>query len=270
VVVFFSRSYFTHWNHNYPWDFPRPVFKVITIQQTGAILQEGEWLFLIEEFNKKLKPFISVIHNLKNILLFRRGILKKILFKCVILASVFMMVIGCSNSGVPSVKGNAKSKTTSTSKENGKVSTTEKDYEKTIQTFLKLELTGPNKEFKKALEQVDTTGNPTLLNAYNKKYYQPLLAKDYYQDFINAKYEIFWLMAAYKEGYQLKAKNIEIKKGDGSYDWKAKVEYTKDGKTQTSTINGLINLNENGRIIYVRFTPDDDGIWKLWKDYNQP
>jgi hypothetical protein len=217
-----------------------------------------------------LKPFITVILNLKNILLFRRGILKKILFKCVILAAIFLIVVGCSNSGASTVKGNAKSKTTGTSKENGKGSNTEKDYEKTIQTFLKLELTGPNKEFKKALVQVDTTGNSTLLDAYNKKYYQPLLAKDYYQDFVNAKYEIFWLMPAYKEGYQLKAKNIEIKKGDGSYDWKAKVEYTKDGKIQTSTINGLINLNDNGRIIYVRFIEGDDGIWKLWKDFNRP
>lgn len=179
-----------------------------------------------------------------------------------------MIVAGCSNSVTTSVKGNVKSNTTSTSKDNGKGSATEKENEKTIQTFLKLELTGPNKELKKALEQIPT--DQSLLDAYNKKYYLPFLAKDYYQDFINSKNELFWLEPAYSEGYQLRPTSIEIKKGDGSYDWKVKVEYAKDGKTQTSTINGQINLNEDGRIVYVRFIEDDNGLWKLWKGFNQP
>lgn len=163
------------------------------------------------------------------------------------LAAVFMIVASCSNSGTTSVKGNTN--------------------ENTIRMFLNLELTGPNKEFEKALEQMNTTGNSTLLDAYNKKYYKSLLAKDYYQNFINSKNELFWLQPAYKKGYQLKPTNIEIKKGDGSYNWKAKVEYAKNGKTQTSTINGQINLNEDGRIIYVKFIEDDNG---LWKGFNQP
>jgi hypothetical protein len=62
--------------------------------------------------------------------------MKKILFKCLILASVFMIIVGCSNSSVSTVKGNTKNKTTSIEKEN----------EKTIQTFLKVEITGPNEE----------------------------------------------------------------------------------------------------------------------------
>jgi hypothetical protein len=177
--------------------------------------------------------------------------LKKILFKCFMLATVFMIVAGCSNSGTTSVKGNTN--------------------ENTIRMFLNLELIGgPNKEFEKAFEQVDTTGNSTLLDAYNKKYYQSLLAKSYYQDFINTKYELFWLQPALKEGYQLKPTSIEIKNEKGYYDCNVKVDYTKDGKTQTSTINGHIQLNEKGKITSVRFIEGDNGLWKLWKGFNQP
>jgi serine protease inhibitor len=128
----------------------------------------------------------------------------------------------------------------------------------------------PTKSKKAFVLKPNQGPNFTLMNAYNKKYFEPLLSKDYYQEFINDKYNVFWLQPAYKEGYQLKPTNIEIKKEKGYYDCKAKVDYTKDGKTQTSTINGHIQLNENGRITSVRFIEDDSGIWKLWKGYNQP
>jgi hypothetical protein len=197
--------------------------------------------------------------------------MKKILFKCVILAAVFMMVAGCSNSGTTLVKGNAKSKTTNTSKENGKGSTAEIENEKTIQTFLKVEITGPNEEFKKAFDLKPNQGpNFALINAYDKKYFEPLLSKDYYKEFINARYEVFWLQPAYKEGYQFEVKNIKIKKQKDDYSWAAEVDYTKDGKTKTSTVNGLINLDKNGKIIYARFIPSDNGIWKILMDHYQP
>jgi len=197
--------------------------------------------------------------------------MKKVLFKCVILASVFMMIAGCSNSGTTSVKGNAKSKTISTSKENAKGSTTEKENEKTIQTFLKSEITGPNEEFKKAFDQKTNQGpNFTLINAYNKKYYGPLLSKDYYQEFINDRFEELFLGAAYEQGYQFKVKNIKIKKQKDDYSWTADVDYTKDGITKTSTDNGIISLNDNGKIVYVRFIDTDEEMLKILTGGSQP
>ena len=181
-----------------------------------------------------------------------------------------MMVSGCSNSGT-TANGNAKSKSTNISKENGKDLTTEKEYKKTIQTFLKVEITGPNEEFKKAFDIKPNQGlNFDLIDAYNNKYFEPLLSKDYYKAFINGRYESMWLQPAYEKGYQFNVKNIKIKKEKDDYSWTADVDYTKDGKTNTSSINGLIDLNENGKITYVKFIDGDNGIWKLWKDNNQP
>ncbi|HET6872755.1 MAG TPA: hypothetical protein VFH42_07170, partial [Sporolactobacillaceae bacterium] len=177
----------------------------------------------------------------------------------------------CSNPGVSTVNGNTKSKTTSTTKENGKASTAEKENEKTIQTFLKVEITGPNDEFKKAYELKPNQGpNYSLMKAYSKKYFEPLLSKDYYKRFINDHYEMFWLMPAYQEGYQFKVKNIKLKKQKDEYNWTAEVDYTKDGITKTSTVNGLIDLDETGKIAYVRFLQSDNGIWKVVMDYYQP
>jgi hypothetical protein len=192
--------------------------------------------------------------------------MKKVLFKCVILAAAFMMVVGCSNSKTTSVNGNAKSKTTNTSKENGNVSTAEKENEKTIQTFVKLELTGPNEEYKKAFKLLKDGGlNPSLRSAYDKKYYKPLMSESYYEKFTSELSEEYFLEAAYLEGYQFKVKTIRIKKEKDYYSWAADVDYTKNGKTKTSTVNGWITFNE-GKIIYVRFFKGDDGIWKIERD----
>lgn len=182
-----------------------------------------------------------------------------------------MIVVGCSNPGASTVNGNAKRKTTNTSKENGNASPAEKANEKIIQTFLKVEITGPSGEFKKAFDLKSNQGpNFTLMNAYNKKYYGPLLSKDYYKEFINDRYETFWLMPAFQEGYQFKVKTIKIKKQKDDYHWAAEVDYTKDGKTKTSTVNGLIDLDETGKIVYVRFLSSGNGIWKVVMNYYQP
>lgn len=197
--------------------------------------------------------------------------MKKILFKCYIVASAFMIVVGCSNPGTSPVNGKARSKTTNTSKEKAIGSTAEKENEKTIQTFLKVEITGPNDEFKKAFDLKPNQGpNFTLINAYNKKYFEPLLSKDYYKEFIKDRYQTFWLRPAYEEGYQFKVKTIKLKKQKDDYHWTAEVDYTKDGKTKTSTVNGLIDLDETGKIAYVRFLQSDNGIWKVMMDYYQP
>ncbi len=189
--------------------------------------------------------------------------MKNILFKCIIFAAIFMMVAGC-NSGTTSENGNAKSKTTSTSKKNGNDLTTEKENEKTIQTFLKVEITGPNDEFKKAFELKPNQGpNFALINAYNKKYFEPLLSKNYYKEFINKGYEELFLTPAYKKVYQFKVKNIKIKNEKDYYSWTAEVDYTKDGKTNTSTTYGHIDLNENSKITYVRFIDGDNGLMKI-------
>lgn len=190
--------------------------------------------------------------------------MKKILLKYVILAAVFMVIVGCSNSGTTSVNGNVKNNTTSTSKKNSKDLTAEKENEKTVQTFLKVEITGPNEEFKKAFDlKSSQEPNFALINAYNKKYFEPLLSKDYYKDFINERYEELWLKPAYVKGYQFKVKNINIKKEKGYYSWTAEVDYIKDGKTKTSSIYGDINLNENRKITNVRFIDGDNGIMSI-------
>jgi hypothetical protein len=148
---------------------------------------------------------------------------------------------------------------------------TESNNVKTIQTFLKVEITGPNEEFKKAFDQTSNQGPDfALMNAYNKKYYSPLLSKDYYQQFINDRYETMFLEPAYEQGYQFKVKNIEIKKQKDDYNWSADVDYTKDGKTKTSTVNGIISLNDNGKIIYIRFIDGDNGIMKILTGGSQP
>ncbi len=78
---------------------------------------------------------------------------------------------------------------------------------------MNVEITGPNEEFKKAFDLKSNQGpNFALIDAYNSKYFEPLLSKDYYKEFINDRYESMWLQPAYKKGYQFKVKNINIKK----------------------------------------------------------
>jgi hypothetical protein len=219
-----------------------------------------------------MKPYIKIKRLIKEHSFSLGGmILKKILFRCAVLAVVFMIVVGCSNPAASTVNGNDKSKATSTSKENSNGLTTEKRNQETIQKFLKVEITGPNEEFKKAFDLKSNQGpNFALINAYNKKYYGPLLSKDYFKDFINDRYEVMWLQPAYIEGYQFEVKNIKIKKEKGYYSWTADVDYTKDGKTKTSMINGHIQLDENGKISYVMFIDGDEGIMKILHNTSQP
>lgn len=159
--------------------------------------------------------------------------------KFAVLATVLILVVGCSNSDSGSKDSN--------------------ENVKTIQTYLENEFTGPSDELIKALEQEGPY--PPELQVYLEKNYKPLVAD--FEQFVNKNYALVFLRFAYGNEYQLKPTNIDIQKinntQNNAYNYEVKVEYSKGGQKNTSTITGRINLNDNGKISVIR-NMDDDGL----------
>ncbi|TMU85824.1 hypothetical protein FGG79_11530 [Bacillus sp. BHET2] len=132
---------------------------------------------------------------------------------------------------------------------------------KTIQTFLKHEFTGPDEQLSDAFKQ-DVTFPPEL-KEYVEENYRPLVMD--WEDMMNANHILLYQRLAYEKGYQLKPSNIEVKKDkDFAYDYEVKVEYSKDGETQTATVSGRMNLNDDGEIVTIR-NMDDGGLIEKMK-----
>ncbi|UTE76627.1 MULTISPECIES: hypothetical protein [Rossellomorea] len=126
----------------------------------------------------------------------------------------------------------------------------------TIQTFLKDEFTGPDKELSDAFNQEGAF--PPELKEYVKETYKPLVMD--WEDLLNKNHILLFHRIAYEKGYQLKPVNIEVKKDqDLAYEYEVKVEYSKDGETDTAKVSGRINLNDDGKIVTNR-NMDDGGL----------
>jgi hypothetical protein len=127
-----------------------------------------------------------------------------------------------------------------------------------IQTFLKNEFTGPDEKLSEAFKQ--DAAFPPELKEYVEEDYKPLVMD--WEDMLNANQILFFQRMAYENGYQLKPTKIKMNKDQNSaYDFEVKVEYGKDGETNTATVSGRINLNDNGKIVTVR-NLDDGGLLK--------
>lgn len=164
--------------------------------------------------------------------------MKRIFIKFVILASVLILVAGCSNSNPTSSK-KGENTTDVTSKNNS-------NNLKTIKTFLEKELTTTN-ELKEILNSHDLPAQ----NQYLKETYGSLIAKDYFETFVNTNVGFMVLLPAHSAGYELKPTHIEVQLENSkfnSYTFEAEVEYSKDGKTNRSTVTGYITLNDQGKI----------------------
>jgi hypothetical protein len=126
----------------------------------------------------------------------------------------------------------------------------------TIQTFLKNEFTGPDDKLKAAFKQDGAF--PPELKEYVEENYKPLVMD--WEDMLNTNHILFYQRMAYEKGYQLKPTNIEVKKDqDLAYEYEAKVEYEKNGESNTTTISGRMNLNDDGEIVTIR-NMDDGGL----------
>ena len=126
----------------------------------------------------------------------------------------------------------------------------------TIQTFLKNEFTGPDDELKAAFKQDGAF--PPELREYVDENYKPLVMD--WEDMLNKNHILFYQRLAYEKGYQLKPINIEMKKDqDLAYDYEVKVEYEKNGESNTTTVSGRMNLNDDGEIVTIR-NMDDGGL----------
>lgn len=139
---------------------------------------------------------------------------------------------------------------------NNKVSQSE--INKTLQTYLKTEFTGPDDEFKNAMEKFNKDGDPSLYNEYLAKKYKPIVTGNVFKEIVNANLSAYYLSLAYTSGYQMKPTNILIKKAENNgYNCEVEVEYSKNGKTNKVTVKEYININDEGKIS--RILVDDDG-----------
>ncbi|MGG3915801.1 hypothetical protein [Rossellomorea vietnamensis] len=158
--------------------------------------------------------------------------MKKLSVKLLLLVSIMILAVGCS-----------------APKESD-------ENVQTIQTFLKNEFTGPDDELKSAFKQDGAF--PPELREYVEENYKPLMMD--WEDMLNTNHILFYQRMAYEKGYQLKPIHIEIKKDqDHAYEYEVKVEYEKNGESNTTTVSGRMNLNDDGEIVTIR-NMDDGGL----------
>lgn len=130
----------------------------------------------------------------------------------------------------------------------------------TIQTFLKDEFTGPDEELSVAFNQDGAF--PPELKEYVEENYEPLVMD--WKDMMNKNHILFYQRIAFENGYQLKPTDIDITKDqDLAYEYEVNVEYSKDGETNTATISGRMNLNDDGEIVSIRNVKDGELLKKL-------
>lgn len=129
----------------------------------------------------------------------------------------------------------------------------------TIQTYLENEFSGPGSELIRAFEKEDPY--PPELQAYVEKNYTTLVANP--EQFLNKNHILLYLRFAYENGYKLNMKSLHIKRIDDNqvdaFNYEVEVNYSKNGKTNTATVTGRINVNDNGRISIIR-NIDDSGL----------
>ncbi|WP_070119334.1 hypothetical protein [Bacillus marinisedimentorum] len=122
--------------------------------------------------------------------------------------------------------------------------------EKIVESFVVNEFTGPGVELENAL---DKGPNSPEVKKYLEVNYNSVVTDP--QAFYNKNFILMYLSAAYRNGYQLDPKTIDIEKVDGSneaYYYEVEVEYSKDGEAKTAVASGRVNINEDGKISTVR------------------
>ena len=130
----------------------------------------------------------------------------------------------------------------------------------TIQAFLENEFTGPDDELTSAFKQDGAF--PPELEEYVAENYKPLVKN--WEDMVNGNHILLYQRMAYENGYLLKPTNIDIKKDqDFAYEYDVKVEYSQDGETNTATVSGRMNLNDDGKIVSIRNVEDGGLLKKL-------
>ncbi|WP_079710545.1 hypothetical protein [Paraliobacillus ryukyuensis] len=122
---------------------------------------------------------------------------------------------------------------------------------KTIQTYLEYEFTGPNEKLSTIF---DKGLNSPELQVYIEENYKPLISN--IEQMVSNNYVTTFMNFAHEYGYQLNPVNIDIQKQENTqnnaYNYEVKVEYSKEGQTNTATITGIINLDESGKISLIR------------------
>ncbi|MCM3616529.1 hypothetical protein M3936_02930 [Sutcliffiella horikoshii] len=129
----------------------------------------------------------------------------------------------------------------------------------TINTFLENEFSGPSEDLQQALEQ-DGIYPPELQDYVEENY--EMLVEDL-ERFINTNSILEYQRTAYENDYQIRKKNTEILKinetKNNAYSFEVDVEYYRDDQTNTATITGVININNDGKISTIR-NMNDDGL----------
>ncbi|WP_142317499.1 hypothetical protein [Bacillus sp. AFS002410] len=128
-----------------------------------------------------------------------------------------------------------------------------------IKTVLKKQTTGPDAELKKALESQNP---PAGIEAYTNKEYKAYFTEKSFESFV-AAHALRFTFDAHKNGYTLAYKDAKVNavKGEkGAYDYTVTFVAKKSGKDdQTFDVTGRFNVNEDGKITFVRYSDEDFG-----------
>jgi len=167
--------------------------------------------------------------------------------KLVVLSGILLLSVGCTDSG-----------------EEG-VNASESESVQNIRAVLQEKFDGPNEELGKIWDGI----SPEPFDKEQFKKYAKKLDEYYDENVIPLYFEradegaikgaaLSHLNRAHSNGYELEVKDITIEESEtteNSFNYTVEIAYTKDKSNDSKTINlrGLINTNEEGKIVKIRY-----------------
>ncbi|UOQ92943.1 hypothetical protein MUO14_21490 [Halobacillus shinanisalinarum] len=132
-----------------------------------------------------------------------------------------------------------------------------------IEVVLEEVFTGPNGELAAIYKELESASMEIIKSASKdfRMYYEENLksyfTEQYYTKFINTNKASTFHGTAYRNGYRMKVKDMNIEQNASSetaYDFSVNIGYKKEGNAgKSAEITGRVNVNEDGKITRVLY-----------------
>ncbi|WP_394217533.1 hypothetical protein [Halobacillus trueperi] len=172
--------------------------------------------------------------------------MKKILIVIATILVVLFVTSACTNSDQSSVEQEGDSS------EGNEATTSSDDNRERVREFLEHEFNGPSEK----TEEIYREGTTEELRNYIEETYKPYFNEKGYEDITQLQKASMYISVASRSGYELNATDINIDKDEenNAYAFEVDVEYSKDGETNSTTVKGRINLDEDGKFSFLRYS----------------
>ncbi|MGR9049758.1 hypothetical protein ACQ4XT_14135 [Halobacillus faecis] len=172
--------------------------------------------------------------------------MKKILIVLATILSVLFVTSACTNSDQSSVEQEGDSS------EGNETTTPSDENRERVREFLEHEFNGPSEK----TEEIYREGTTEELRNYLEETYKPYFNEKGYEDFTQYKKAFMYISEAHRNGYELNATDMTLNKDEenNAYAFEVDVEYSKNGETSSTTVKGRVNLDEDGKFDFLRYS----------------